>query len=65
MHQQKKEQDYLLFLLAVVRVVLRLAAVFFFDFVEDFVEDFLAAAFVQDEAHSVVIPTDAANFLHA
>jgi len=51
--------------------VLRLAAVFFFDLVAVFlvavflVEDFLAAAFVQDEAHSVVIPTDAANFLHA
>jgi hypothetical protein len=41
-----------------------LAAVFFFA-----VEDFLAAAFAvvggQDDAHSVVIPTDVANFLHA
>jgi hypothetical protein len=66
LHCQKKKQDYLLFLLVVVRVVLRLAAVFFLDFVAFFlVGDFLAAAFVQDDAHSVVIPTDVANFLHA
>jgi hypothetical protein len=54
-------------LVAVQDAVLRLAAVFFFDAAFFLVGDFLAATFVvvQDDAHSVVIPTDVANFLHA